>query len=204
MRLLDFKEQIDQYEELEGESQARLLTAIRRYANTQKKRNFKLELKGAYEQVAFSGIEVIYEALSNEPKKWGSFFLEEYQRAFKKAETADNAFEILECLDEISFAELEKTPYEKQIIQLLASYLNFPKDAIQYKAIWNLGDWLTLENLERYSHIEEAILKKLKHKNWKIRFAAKMTLEDLEALPGYYNLSFWDRLKINYLNPYNL
>ena len=63
------------------------------------------EIRENFKQINFSGIGVIYEALSKNPKKWSSFFKEEYERAFEAAKISENAIEILESLEEISFVE---------------------------------------------------------------------------------------------------
>ena len=204
MSLTDFKPPIAQFWDLEDTEQTDLLTKIRRYANSQKSKDFAQEVNQHFDQVLFSGIEVIYEALSDEPKKWGGFFVKEYRRAFQAAEKAPNPFEILECLDEIGFADLEATAYNDQIIELIQPYLDHDNLAILYKALWNLGDFLTPSILDQHAGLEDRIKQQLSHKNWKIRFAASTTLEELDRLPSDYKVSFWDQWKIRFLDPYHI
>jgi predicted nucleic acid-binding protein len=73
-----------------------------------------------------------------------------------------------------------------------------------YTARWNLGDFLTPNILDQHSGLEDKIKQQLSHKNWKIRFAASKTLEDLDRLPSDYKVSFWDQLKIRFLDPYKI
>jgi hypothetical protein len=73
-----------------------------------------------------------------------------------------------------------------------------------YKALWNLGDFLNPIIIDQHPGLEDRIKQQLSHKNWKIRFAASKTLEDLDRLPSEYKVSCWDQLKIRFLDPYHI
>lgn len=201
----DKKEEIVNFWEIEDESEReRLIEEVRKYSETKNENELKLEIRENFKQVNLSGIGVIYEALSKNPQKWSNFFKEEYERAFESAIKSDNAFEILECLQEISFVEESKLESRDEIIEILERHLSHEKDSIRYKAIWYLGDWISNDNRSKYNHIIKNITYKLKDKNWKIRYATKLILEDMNKLPTDFKLGFMDKLKVKFLNPFKM
>ncbi|WP_299715138.1 hypothetical protein [uncultured Tenacibaculum sp.] len=203
--LKDRKNQIVNFWDIEEETEReKLIEEIRNYSEIKSEIELVSEIRENFEQINFSGISVIYEALSKNPKKWSNFFKEEYERAFESAKKSNNAFEILESLQEISFVEKEKLETLDEIITLLENNLSHSSEVIRYKSIWYLSDWISNENKHKYSHIILKITSKLQDENWKIRYATKLILEDMNKLPKDYKVSFWDKVKIKFGNPFKI
>ena len=203
--LKEKKDEIVNFWDIEKESsKEKLIEEIREYSETKSENELVQEIRANFKQINFSGIGVIYEALSKNPKKWSNFYKEEYVRAFESAKKADNAFEILESLQEICFAEESNLETRDEIIEFLETQLSHQKDAIRYKAIWYLGDWILEDNKSKYNHVIKKIINNLQDKNWKIRYAAKLILEDINMIPKDYKLSFIDRIRIEFSDPFTI
>lgn len=203
--LKEKKEEIVNFFEIEKESESeKLIEEIRKYSEVKSEYELVPEIRENFKQLQFSGIGVIYEALSKNPKKWSNFFKEEYVRAFESAKESENAFEILESLEEICFAEETKLESRDEIIEVLESYLSHNKDSIRYKAIWYLGDWISDDNKSKYNHVIRKITNNLKDNNWKVRYITKSTLGDMESLPKDFKLSFMDKLRAKFSNPFKM
>lgn len=199
------KDQIVNFWDIEEESdREKLIEEIRNYSEMKSEAELVPEIRENFKQINFSGIGVIYEALSKNPKKWSNFFKEEYERAFELAKKSDNAFEILESLQEISFVKEGKLKTIDEVINLLENNLSHQNEAIRYKSIWYLGDWISDENKDKYSHVIRKIITKLQDKNWKIRYATKLVLDDMNKLPKDYKISFWDKMKIKFGSPFKI
>ena len=203
--LKDRKEEIVNFWDIEAESDREwLIEELRKYFESKSEDELIPEIRENFEQINFSGISIIYEALSKNPDKWSDFFKDEYERAFEKATKSDNPFEILACLEEIGFVENNKLASKDEIIKLLETHLSNVKKAIRFKAIWYLGDWIDDDNRHQYKHIIQKIKKLLQDKNWKVRYGAKLFLEDMDGLPNDYRMSIIDQLKVRYLNPFKM
>lgn len=160
------------------------------------------EIRDNFKQDKDSGLDVIYFALSSKPDKWIRFFAEEYERAFLASETSNNPYEYLEILESIGWKENKKHEYINKIIELLAKYLNHSQDAIRFKATWLLGDWLVEGNEVKYANVLSELRNKLQDKNWRIRWIAHETLNDINQLPKDYKMRLLDRFRVKYLNQY--
>lgn len=181
-----------------------LIEKIRQYAEIKSEQELVPEIRANFKQIKSSGISVIYEALSKNPEKWSIFFKEEYERAFESAKKSDNAFEILDCLEEISFVEESKLKSRNEIIEILENHLSHEKDLIRYKAIWCLGNWVSDDNKNKYKHLIQKIINRLQDNNWKIRYVTKLILEDINQLPKNFKLSFIDRIRVKFLSPFEI
>lgn len=203
--LSEIKDQIVDFWDLKEDSERdNLVKQIRQYSNSVDEHVFIEEVRNTFEQKVFSGIGVIYEALSQKPEKWGLFFKEEYQRAFEKAGKSNEPVDILDCLEEIGYVEERGWSGLDEIINILHSYISNPNDVLRFKSIEHLHEWLTEENIADYPHIVSGLKDKLKDQNWKIRFAAKDVLEDLNRLPKGYKMSFADKMKAKIISPYSI
>lgn len=203
--LVDIKQDILNFWDLEEEAERNsLIEKVQIYADRQDADAFAKEVRDHFAQSEDSGIGVIYEALSERPEKWGRFFKEEYERAFKTAERSDHPFEILECLEEIYFVEEGDARYEDEIIKLLSTYLSNRNDVLRYKAVWLLDNLITEDNLHKYDHLISQLQQKLNDPNWKIRYIAKLGLESLDKLPPGYKMNFMDKVKAKFSSPYSI
>jgi hypothetical protein len=181
-----------------------VLEKIRTCAANTDKKTFIGEVRRLFEPAEFSGLSVVYEALTSDPDKWGFFFVEEYKRLFLLAEQAENAFEILDCLEEISFVNEELTGFNEDIIAILTKYIDHPKDAIRYQAIWHLGDWITEENQSKHSQLISWIADKLHDKNWRIRYITELILKDMEQLPPGFSTKWTDKIRAKFRSPFSM
>lgn len=203
MKLSDFQADIHNFYEIEDEAtEKQLLKDILSYANTVGESHFAKEVRMLFPNLPYSDIGVIYEALSENPEKWGNFYVEQYKLTFQEAENANEAFEILDNLEEICFAD--DTGFGADIIRLLEPYLDHSKPALRYKAIWYMGDWVGTDNKRRYPQIVRKIKERLNDNNWRIRCMTKGILEDMEELPKGYKLSFFDKIRAKYGSIYRL
>lgn len=202
--LTDLKLKMDDFWELEEAQQDELLADIRKYADARGPDEFIKEVRSNFEQKALSSISIIYDALSVEPEKWRTFFKEEYERAFKSAENAENAFEILDCLEEIGFSYKYLERDFDEIISLLSKYLSSDNKVLRHKAVSYLGDWIDEKNASRYRRVIALLEERLKDKNWKIRFITKDILQEIKHLPAEYTRSVWDTLRARFGNPYKI
>lgn len=203
--LIEKKDDIVNFWSIEEEAdREKLILEIRKYSEIKREEELASEIRENFEQINFSGISVMYEALSKNPKKWSNFYKEEYIRAFESAKKSDNAFEILACLDEISFVEDSQLESRDDIIELLESHLSHEKDPIRHRAIWLLGDWISDDNKSKYNHVIQKIITKLQDNNWKVRYATKLILEDMDSLPKDFKLNFLDKLRVKFLHPFKM
>jgi hypothetical protein len=203
--LSEIKEDIVNFWSFEDDSRRdAILEKIRQYTESKDESELVPEIRNTFEQTNFSGISVIYDALSKNPRKWGQFFMEEYERAFAAAESSDKPFDILNCLEEIGLAETGQCENVADIVRLLSGYLRSPNDALRHKSVWFLGDWVTRENSRYYSRIVAEITDRLQDSNWKVRYIAKLVLEDMHQLPNGYAMSFLDTIRGKYLNPFKM
>lgn len=202
--LPELKLKMDDFWSLEDAEQNELLAAIRKYADACGSDEFIKEVRSSFEQHSLSSITVIYHALSVEPEKWRTFFKGEYERAFKSAEHAENAVEILDCLEEIGFSYKYLESDFDEIISLLSKYLSSDNPVLRHKAVWYLGSWIDEKNAGRYRRVIALLEERLKDKNWKIRFITKDTLEDIKQVRGEYSRSGWDTLRARFGNPYKI
>ena len=203
--LSERKDQITGFWDLENEEERdKLIAEIRSYAATQEPEAFSREARALFEQANFSGISVIYEALTADPDKWATFFKEEYKRAFQSAETAENAWDILECLEEIGAVHTFPATESREIVSLLSHYLSSHQDVLRYKAVWLLGDWIDQKNAGRHANVISLLEKRLDDPNWKIRMITKGVLEDMGQLPAGYAVRLMDRLRATFSSPYQM
>lgn len=118
MRLADFESDILNFFDFHDEVvEEKLLKDIAGYAESVGPANFAKEVNALFANHEESGIGVIYEALSKKPEIWGDFYVNQYKVTFKEAENSDNAFEILDSLEEVCFAE--DVGFGKEIIKIL-------------------------------------------------------------------------------------
>ncbi|MEZ4921408.1 MAG: hypothetical protein R2792_20100 [Saprospiraceae bacterium] len=203
--LLEKKEALATFWEHEDDGlRDKLIQEIRAYTESTSPADIISEIRLHFEQLNFSGISVLYEALSDNPQKWSQFFKEEYQRAFEAAAQADNPFEILECLDEINFVDAQQLESRDEIIRLLEEYLDHEKAALRYKAVWYLGDWILEDNMEQYGTLVQKIIGKLQDPNWKTRYITQLVLDDVNQLPKDYKPRFLDGLLAKISSPFNM
>jgi hypothetical protein len=85
------KKDIENFWKLDAEEQQdAVLKIIRKCAENTDKKAFTGEVRRLSEPAEFSGLSIVFEALTPDPDKWGFFFLEEYKRLFLLAEQAEN------------------------------------------------------------------------------------------------------------------
>ncbi|MCC6727291.1 MAG: HEAT repeat domain-containing protein [Saprospiraceae bacterium] len=204
--LLEVKERIDDFWSIESDDERdELVAQIRAYALTKDETELAKEIRDNFEQIEMKGISVIYEALSKHPEKWGNFFLEEYERAFRAAEKADNPAPILECLDEIGFAEIDQFPQVEEVIKFLTPYLNHQHFAIRFQALSHIADWIGEGDATKHLHLLNKMRTMLTDDpNWRVRYIARLTLSSINKLPADYKIRLWDKLLDKFLNPFNL
>ncbi len=203
MRLADFESDILNFFDFHDEAvEEKILKDIAKYAESVGTVNFAKEVNATFANHGESGIGVIYEALSKKPEIWGDFYVNQYKLTFKEAENTEDAFAVLDSLEEVCFAE--DTGFGKEIIKVLEPYLNHAKPALRYKAVWYMADWIDEDNKHKYPQIIRKIKEKLQDDNWKIRVMTVDTLRDLEELPDDFSLTFFDKMRAKFGSIYEI
>lgn len=202
--LMEMSEDLEKYWDFEELKRAALIEEIRIYSTSIDRAEFIKEVRSRFEQKNFSNISQVYEALSKTPKYWQTFFIEEYERAFKAAKLEDNAFDILQSIDEIGFIQERDPVFVGKIIGILKSHINHAKDGIKHRAIFLLGDWWEKQYESKFPYLMGDLRGKLNDKNWKIRYITELVLKDADELPMDYKRSFIDKIKIKMNNPFEL
>ncbi|MCZ4409999.1 HEAT repeat domain-containing protein [Cryomorphaceae bacterium 1068] len=182
----------------------RLIEEIGKYTDSKEESEVVKEIRSNFSQAYFSGLNVIYIALSSNPQKWSAFFKEEYERAFETAKRTDNSFEILDCLVSIGLTDVTKVPAIDEIVELLENHLEHEKDTIRFKAIWYLGDWISSKNKAKYPEVIKKIRTRLRDDNWKIRYLTSSVLRRMDELSSTFKLDMMDRLKAKFYDPFEL
>lgn len=160
------------------------------------------EIRENFTQDKDSGMDVIYFALCENPEKWYTFFAEEYENAFRIAETIENPFEYLEILEAIVWRQNKAHQQVYRIIDILIKYLNHEIDAIRFEAIWLIENWLVDGNENKYPNVIRELKDKLKDKNWRVRWCAFETLSNLNQLPINYKINILDKFRIKFFDKY--
>lgn len=205
MKLSKIKDKIINFYDLETEEEkSKVLEEIKDISNSVEKEVFVDEIRELFEQKQLSGIGIIYEALGQNPEKWGSFFFEEIQRAFRNAEDSNEPSKILDSLEEISMTDESKIIQRNEIINYLETKMNHANDVLKYKSIWYLGDWIDKSNISEHSNVVNKIKANLKDQNWRIRMVSKRFLEELDRLPNDYKMKLSDKLKVKFLNEFKM
>lgn len=203
--ILELKDQIINFWDIEGdEKREAFIKKLERIAKSSNEDEFITCVRENFEQINFSGISVIYEAVSSDPMKWSNFFYQEYERAFKSATVSETPFKILECLEEIGFTDATKFTRRTDLVELLKSYINHAQAATRFKAIYYLGDWIASDNIDRHSDVIKLMTEQLNDRNWKVRRITKLTLIDLDRLPPNYQESFIDKIRSKLFNTFDM
>ncbi len=197
--LSKWKKEIQEFWELETSDRDKLIGEIAAYASTSDPIHLAREVRANYAQEVDSGISVLYEALTHQPIKWTPFFVQEFERAFRAAETASDPKKILSALDEIAMADENYTALSDALILVIANYASSRIFEIRYKVVWFLGDYLRSEITNRQSDGIAVLRVMLHDENWKIRVLAAQTLKGIDQLPKKFSLSILDRLRHRFL-----
>ena len=187
---------------LEEYQRDELIDTVKKITDEGEKEILIEEIRNDFPQINFSGLGTIYEALADNPKKWGDFYVAEFKRAYLSAETAENPFIILNCLEELTLIENKNKPFGHEIIEFLTTYLHHSKAVFRYKAVYHLGDWLEDGNEIRFRELIYEIQKKLEDENWKVRHIAELALMDLDAVPKKYTPTLFDKMQRKFSNPF--
>ncbi len=203
MLIEDIKQKIVNFYDFSESEEENILKEIRDLA-LKDKPQFIEDVRNHYPQFDMSGIEVIYEALSDDPEKWGDFFAEEFKRAFADAKNSFQAKEILRVLEDISLMEKVNYPFAGDIIKVLAENIHSNIETIQYFALYYLADWLDDGNGAK----QFALLKTLNdfvltHPKRKVRLLAHYALRMSGNIPNTLKLRLKDKIISKFNNPLN-
>lgn len=115
---------------------------IRKFLNTKNKKQLIQEIRKNFQQIDFKGISLIYEAMNNDPDKWGDFFAEEFKRAYEGG-NVDN----LQCLEEINYPINLLKEYDLKIYSHLVKILRTSNNKeIDYITLLYLDKWTNGQN----------------------------------------------------------
>ncbi len=205
MRLEDIKEKAIDFYDYDINQQEDILDEIFKIASTGNKQEFIDDARKLFPQFEMSGIGVIYEALTKDPKAWGSFFVGEFKRAFKDAEGTHYPFDTLTVLDEIGMMPRVNYEFAHDIIKLLAQYINHHEFVFQHRAIILLGDWLGNGNANKHLALLQTLENcSVNNSNWKIRYVCYTTLWENNKHSDRVKLSFMDRIRSKFQDPYSI
>jgi len=117
--------------------------------------------------------------------------------------TAKNPDDVSIHLYELVFnLEVEEAPYVQKIVETLGTYLEARNTQVRRVALLFIDRFLEPDNANQFKHILEHLVGLLTDRNWKIRLISYDMLKEVRALPDDFRLSFWDRLRKRFLNPF--
>lgn len=141
----------------------------------------------------------VYEALSFSKDEWIDFAIDEIQRLIQLAKGKGNKSSIFMQLDAFALFCNSSEPSRKKIADCLLSYVSETDPQTRYYAIDTLADFATVEN----SHVRSVWEKVLTHdKDWRIRYASFLILEEQNALPKSYSRPILDVIRTKVQNPF--
>jgi len=196
MNLTEIKEEIVNFYDYNDNQKEEILKKVLKIASENNKDEFITELRNLFPQYGFSGIGVIYEALTKEPEKWDAFFVEEYERTFKDAEDFKDPGKSLDTLAEIGLMESVKYDFAHDIIRVLSNYISHENAEIQFFAISYLGDWLVDDNAKQHLPLIKALQTiQLENIKYRIRYITYESLWLCNQLSSKNKLSFIDKIR---------
>jgi hypothetical protein len=201
----DLKKKTADFYEFSEDEQDAIIDEILAMSKSSNKQEFISEIRKEFPQTEFSGINVIYDALSAQPEIWGDFFVEEYRRAFKEAEEVLNPYQILSVLDEMGFSERIDFPFAHDIINILGEYISHPNYVVQHRAIYLISDWLGEGNADKHQVLVATLNEFAQnHPNWKIRYLSYNTLWTNELLFKDTKRRLLDKFRAMLKNPLDI
>lgn len=191
---LDLDKEQEAYYSLSRKEQEKLLEEILVYAS--ENRAAIINYCHKIEPTQFCSLELIYEALAKDPDNWGEFIYEEFKRILSGAKNSTNPFHYTSCLDIGLYFEEKNKPFVEKIIKLLHHELDNPSDAIRFRALWWLSDWVADEYAVKYRSTIDKMAERINDSNWKIRFLTNLLFKDKIYASSYkLDLGFWDRIR---------
>lgn len=207
LKRLEAYNQLDNLLELDPKEYEFFLIDILNFANNNK--TLFINFCRKIEPTQHCILEVIYEAIVNEPDLWGDFLYEEFKRIFNGAKSVSNPFHYTSCLDIGPFLYKRSSHLEEKIVTLLSKELDSPIDALRHRALWFLADWIDDEYHAKYKQTIDKMAERIHDNNWKIRFITLLVFKERAFAKNYrLKLSFWDTFKgknsLFFSSPYDI
>ena len=147
----------------------------------------------------FCPLELVYQALSRDWARWGSFLSDEFIRVYNLAYKSIEQDYSDECLleicpnDDVSDFSIDK------IINFLAKEIQSEKLNRQHRSITFLTEWINDENYKKHQSIVQKIIEKSYGPNWKIRVVCFMFLNNLSQVnQEEHKIKFFDKFRTKF------
>ncbi len=189
-------EKLDVFYDMKEEEQEKYLAEILHYANSNEN-EFK-KYCSTIEPTEFCPLSPIYQALSIEWSKWGTFLTEEYTRIYKQAKKTEykldeDIYDYTTCLEDIE-PEENNQEFLSTIFNLLAKDLTNELVLYRHHALWLMSSREFPNDSE--NKLISLIKEKLSDSNWKVRTLASEILEYTDKISKEeIRLSLFDRLR---------
>ncbi|MFM2392213.1 MAG: hypothetical protein RLZZ546_190 [Bacteroidota bacterium] len=188
-----FKEQIENFWDMETEEQEMVLSDVLKFANSNKEK-FMTEIDLIKFDDDFMALPIISEALSKDTENWGQFYVNLLNDILETAKKSDNPDEILSNLMELAYIEEDNRPFVQIIVDRLYKELDSDNLNVKLASIWTLPSYLENKSIRNKGSIIRKLQDLLYDKNWKVRVVAFKSLGYGNLLPEGFKLSFKDKL----------
>lgn len=173
---------------------ARLLTDVLDYANTDPHR-FKKEIKELqFGSMLSSPLPVVLEALAVDTENWGEFYVDVLKEIFEKAREVKEPKYILGYLMEFGFIEKDLLPFNQKIVDILMREVDAEIVEIKIAAINTLANYILNPSIKNKELINATFISKLNDPSWKVRCFTYELLRMENILPQGQSLSIKDKL----------
>ncbi len=187
---------IDSFYDQPEEKKQDTLKSVLAFANANPKEFQEIIYKEEFNEM--NRLPIFYEALSEDPDSWSDFFLKELNRLLETARKSTNPSIILNYLKEFSFIDAESFKYRKEFIQILKKELENPHPTFRYYAIEGIADFMDKNDYALIDHLKRHLV----DPNWRVRYWAQLIVADLTKGENPPKLSFSDRLRAVFMNPF--
>lgn len=194
--------QLDEWLDLDDKTQKRFHKDVVKFANEHPD-EFKQYCRSIV-PTEFSGLGIIYEALSEYSTAWNAFLFEEIKRVVGLAKNNIIKAEYLEVLEDLECEDI----YSKdesiyiEIINFLIAQLSLSNDKAFNLELLNIIDWYLIEYDEEEDDISEVTvwISSLKHiadnsPHSSVKVAAKEALENIDEQTVNSSFSLLDKIR---------
>ncbi|WP_374948771.1 hypothetical protein [Mucilaginibacter sp.] len=191
-------------ERLPAESVKKLMADVLLYANANSE-TFLSELQQIQFSTDLQPLPIVFEALSHDTDRWGSFYVEMLETILTRTKQSNKPQEIIDHLIEYVFIEKQQKPFVQQIAARLHKELFSDNLYTKSAAISMLPNYLKNPVVKDKGLIARNIQTKLVNPKWRIRYTAYISLKPHGLLPKGYKLPFVDALfRIIYGRPFTM
>jgi hypothetical protein len=189
----DLLDRLDHYYSLSDEDRDETLGDILAIANGSPEK-FKQMIVDE-RVVDHDNLGIIYTALATDLLRWSGFLVEEVKRLLALAAQSKKPNEVLECLEEFSFMQVEKFTHRDALVDILRKELDNTHPSFRFWAVNLLGDFIRPDDEFTITKLRSL----LKDPDWRIRYWTNLAVSDLGKLQEHENFTFWEKVRGKFL-----